>query len=263
MWNVRVKRFYDSTQVQLFSRPVLTGVEKDVRFINRTYKARRGRKIKLVENPFTGRMEAMREFSLDAIHKSAARAKGVIYDIARSNNWEWFVTFTFNGEKVDRYDYDSCVKKLSQWLKDVHRRSCPDMVYLVVPERHKDGGYHFHGLFSHAEGLRFEDSGHRDGRGRAIYNIGAYRWGFTTATRVGNSEAAAKYLVKYVTKDLVSASYGRRRYWASRNCERPAVEEHLVGGLSLLEKIERFGGDSVKRISQATTIYNKITYLEL
>ena len=33
--------------------------------------------------------------------------------------WDYFVTFTFSKEKVNRYDYDVCSKKISQWIKDL------------------------------------------------------------------------------------------------------------------------------------------------
>lgn len=265
MWNVRVKRFYDSTQVQLFSRPVVKPEKKFSRFTGEIFIVRRAPRVKSFENPFTGRVEPLKEFGRDAsdnsVYRSALHAKKMVYDIARSNCWDWFFTFTFNPAKTDRYDYDACVKRFSKWLNNA-RRTCPDMVYLVVPEQHKDGAYHFHGLFSAVDGLKMVDSGRNDASGNRIYNIGSYHWGFTTATRVKVTEAAAKYLCKYVTKDLIADTFGRKHYWASRNCARPVVEDLLVSDMDYLERIQLFADDA-KHIKQVKTFFNKITYIEL
>ena len=113
----------------------------------------------------------------------------MIYDIAKSNEWEWFFTLTFNPEKVDSFNYANVTDKLSQWLKNM-RKKCPDMMYLVVPEQHESGRWHFHGLFSHVENMRFVDSEKRDKKGRIIYNVGSYRLGFSTATQIEDVKKA-------------------------------------------------------------------------
>lgn len=151
----------------------------------------------------------------------------MIYDVTRSNEWEWFVTITFNPELVDSKDYELVTKKLSQWLKNLRKRQCPNMKYIFVPELHKSGRYHFHGLISDCEGMQFEHSGHYDKGGNIIYNIGKYKLGFTTATQVRNSEASEKYIAKYVTKELTSMVKGKRRYWKSKNCSVPIVEHYI------------------------------------
>lgn len=53
------------------------------------------------------------------------------------------MTLTFDGSKVDRYDYNICLTKCCQWLNNQHKRYAPDLAYLFVPEKHKDGAYHF------------------------------------------------------------------------------------------------------------------------
>ena len=69
---------------------------------------------------------------------SLKRTKQKVYQYARSNYWDWFVTFTFSPDKVDRFSYDACVKLLSKWLNNV-RRDAPDVRYIIVPEQHKSG----------------------------------------------------------------------------------------------------------------------------
>lgn len=113
------------------------------------------------------------------------RAKNKIYDYARSNQWEWFLTFTFSPEKVNRSDYDECKKKLTKWLNNMSNKFCDGQLkYLVVPELHKDmTNWHFHGLFANATGIQFVDSGYIDDKGKIIYNVPQYRLGFTKIGR--------------------------------------------------------------------------------
>jgi hypothetical protein len=121
-------------------------------------------------------------------------------------------------------NYDVCVKKFSQWIKDVRKRYCKNMIYVFVPELHKSGRFHFHGIMSACDGLEFIDSGHVDDKGRVIYNIGRYKLGFTTATKVTDSRKVNKYISKYVTKELSAVTKGKRRYWHSKNCRVPEIE---------------------------------------
>lgn len=165
-----------------------------------------------------------------SIKSSMGRSINKICGISRSNVWDWFITLTFNPEKVNSFDYDECVKRLSVWLN--HRRSdSPSLKYLIVPEKHKSGRYHFHGLLADCGGIVFTDSGFKDSRGNQIYNIGSYRLGFSTATRVWDNERVTKYITKYITKELCETAFGRKRYWASRNLDQAEeIEMNVPGG---------------------------------
>ena len=90
------------------------------------------------------------------LRKSMKRTRDKIYDYANCNHWEWFCTFTFSPEKIeDRSNFEQVSKKFTNWLSNMRLKYCPDMKYLVVPEKHKDGSYHFHGVFSNCAGLNF------------------------------------------------------------------------------------------------------------
>jgi len=189
-----------------------------------------------VEEPFTGgrvpasRMDTDEEARMKAEHSqrtSRNRTISKIYDLANSNVWTWFVAMTFDPSKVDRFSYEDCSDKLSKWLN--HLRTADSAIgYLFVPEQHKDGAWHFHGFLFDSPSLQMIDSGHKDGSGRTIYNIGRYSFGFTTATMVGNNEAAVKYMTKYITKDLISLTKGKKRYWASRNLAMPQEDTFFI-----------------------------------
>lgn len=197
-------------------------------------------------NPFDGRMSEVLKMSIESYNfkhvddVSLKRTRKKVYDYARSNDWDWFVTLTFDKNKVDRYSYDDCVKKLSSWLKVIGRRNS-GMWYLVVPERHKDGAWHFHGLFGGLSESELVWSGRyviRKVKGDKrvkfvrskdkIYQLGKYRLGWSTATIVKNKDKVTGYITKYITKDMMEGLPSRKRYWVSRNLQLPVEERYLL-----------------------------------
>lgn len=268
MFNVRIKHFCDTKQVQVFSRVQRSSGERfkvNCDLITGEIKPPKERG-EMILNPFTGQVERMTEYrpqSAEMVsYKSAVRTRKTIYDIARSDCWDWFFTLTFDPKKIDRYDYDVCSKKLHYWLSNMHKKA-PYMKYLVVPEQHKDGAWHFHGLFKNVDGLDFRFSGKRDRRNRRIYNVDSYRWGFTTATRISDFRRASSYLCKYVTKDLCLHTKGKKRYWCSRNVERPVVSDFLIDG-DYEELLVKIFGDVPENshVKQIEVFGGKITYID-
>lgn len=168
---------------------------------------------------------------------SMNRTVNKVYHLARSNIWDWFFTLTFDPEKVDSFDYSACTKSLSKWLNNL-RRVAPELKYIAVPEKHKSGRFHFHGLFAGCEGIEFIESGHYTKSGDIIYNIGSYKLGFSTATRVKDNSKVTKYISKYITKDLCAVSFGKKRYWASRNLDDVKGEEFKIMTQKALEEIK-------------------------
>lgn len=227
-YNLKVITFPDlSTQVRVYSSPVMYKERPSPEYERNPFD---GKCIRSTVDDFDVRQEHVMEVSYK-------RTKGKVYQYARSNDWDWFVTLTFSPDKVDRYDYDVCIKKLKPWLDNL-RRSSPFLSYLVVPERHKDGAWHFHGLFSGVDDKvivwtgkwvikRLRASGRRSRFVRSdekIYKFGSYKLGWMTATRVRQKDRVMSYITKYITKDLCAASVGRKRYWCSRNLLLPVEE---------------------------------------
>lgn len=172
-------------------------------------------------------MKTTEEKKNHSLRSSMGRTVNAIYRIARANEWDWFITLTFNPEKVDSLDYSATVSKLSKWLNNC-KTACPDMGYLVVPEKHESGRFHFHGLFKACDSLGFIPSGHKDKKGNLIYNIGKYKLGWSTATKVNDQSRVTKYIAKYINKDLCQVAFGKKRYWASRNLDEPEVCEVIL-----------------------------------
>lgn len=200
-------------------------------------------------NPNTGVIRSPME-SERCKNSSLSRTKNKIYNLAHCNSWKYFVTFTFNPDFVNRYDYQECYDVLRLFLKNLWK-SFPDFKYLIVPELHKDGAFHFHGFLSDCE-LKLVK--HKDD----IYNITNFKWGFSTVSIIKDTKAAATYICKYITKDLLAVSKGKRRYLSSQNLELPEEEKRYV--LNLDKVLEGQGADYVKRVYSAQTD-NTITYM--
>lgn len=169
-------------------------------------------------------------YDLRSANESMRRTKQAIYEYARSNIWEWFVTYTFNPQKIDSSNYDTVYSSIAAHMKYIRKKYCSDMKYIIVPELHADGSkFHFHALMSNIDGLSMSDSGKRN-KDKIIYNISNYKLGYTTAIRIGEGESGrtANYVSKYITKSLSYFTKGRNRYLISYNLIRPIKNDYMM-----------------------------------
>ena len=175
-----------------------------------------------------------------SINSSLNRSRDNIYQLVHCNEWEWFVTLTFDS-KFDRTDYDLLLKKLRKWLSNLKQRYSPDLKYIIIPEEHKrleENGkkaYHFHGLFSDCGNLNFDDAFYKNTKrpifsknGLRVYNLRQYNLGYSSATKVQNTDRCSNYMTKYITKALCIRQKGKRRFLNSHNLEKPVIELYLM-----------------------------------
>ncbi len=143
------------------------------------------------------------------MERSMQRARAKLRRLALANDFDFFVTLTLDPAKIDRYDPAAVTKALGRWADNMVRRH--GLRYVLVPEQHKDGAFHFHGFFK-GEGLRAEFSGVRRG-GRDVYNLPQWSLGFSTAQRLyGEYSAAVAYCCKYIGKQEGQRPLGRWYY---------------------------------------------------
>lgn len=141
--------------------------------------------------------------------RSMRRARAKLRRLALANDFDWFVTLTLDPAKVDRYDPAAIMKTVNRWLDNMVRRH--GLRYILVPELHRDGAYHFHGFF--AGEVEAVPSGHRDAQGHEYYNLPQWSLGFTTAVRLyGTYRAAVAYCCKYIGKQNGERPMGRWYY---------------------------------------------------
>lgn len=176
--------------------------------------------------------------------RSMRRARANLRRLALSNQFRWFVTLTLDGLKIDRYDGAAITKRLNQWCSNMVQRN--GLKYILVPEQHKDGAWHFHGFFSDC--VKAVDSGHKDAHGHPVYNLPEWTYGFTTAIELyGDYAGAVAYVCKYIGKQEGQRPLGRWYYSGgalakpeklivtldyaelARDCKGKAVELEIPG----------------------------------
>jgi hypothetical protein len=187
---------------------------------------------KVVVVPHNGGYTGKRGQSLNrekSINQSMARAREKIYGYIMANDWEYWVTQTFNKEVIDRYDLDEIMKKYSQKLYNLKKRNCPELKWLIVPEQHKDGAWHMHKLVSGIpkDSLKYTGCDYRGDKKKPIFNwLDTADYGFNKYVYIGGCEAEekviiARYITKYITKDLATERFNRKKYWSSRGLAEP------------------------------------------
>ena len=122
------------------------------------------------------------------------------------NDWDYFFTGTFDKEKVgDRKDLEKLKKSTLEFFKNQSKKY--GIKYLLIPELHKDGALHWHGLIRDVnDQLKLTDSGKKY-NGRIIYNMDSWNKykGFNTCVEIGKEDddkmAVSNYITKYISKN--------------------------------------------------------------
>lgn len=179
--------------------------------------------------------------------RSMRRARANLRRLALSNAFEYFVTLTLDPAKIDRYDGAAVTKALSHWCDNMVRRH--GLRYILVPERHKDGAFHFHGFFA-GDGLNLVDSGKR-WDGRPVYNLPQWTLGFSTAQQLyGTYSCAVAYCCKYIGKQEGQRPLGRW-YYSGGGLVKPTKE---YATLDYRETAAEYAGEAVELLIPGTQL---------
>lgn len=237
-YNQKVKIYPNGTRiVTTFNKPVFNPLHND-RHIDFSERAPPNEVL-----PFDDKFDRIR---LDNLKRS----KEKIFDIALMNNFDYFVTLTFDENKINSFDSFEVNRVVTKWFNNMVNRH--DLKYLCVPELHKSGRIHLHALMSGE--LDLIDSGtviipDRDkpvkkstalrickdeSKHRTVYNLTNWKNGFSTAIEfekcddgMNGTTAIAKYITKYITKDLTRIM--RNYYYAGGHLQRDVhIEYDLV-----------------------------------
>lgn len=147
---------------------------------------------------------------------SVSRSKARIFELAMCNEFTHFCTFTQDEKKRDRFDLKEFRKDFAQLVRNLNRErdEGEKIKYLLIPEQHKNGAWHMHGLL---KGLNDTDLRQfkldekipyrireQIKKGAKIYDWRRYRraFGYFTCTEIKSGSACAKYITKYISKDL-------------------------------------------------------------
>lgn len=177
------------------------------------------------------------------LYNTKSKLIDLVYHNSLISNWEYFVTLTFDPKEVDSLDYQEVSTALAKWTDNMKHQN-PGMAYILVPELHKSGRIHWHGVFKNVPNWKLEAARSANTNrliyknGSQIFNLTNYKYGHTTVSKIKNQEAVSVYCSKYMTKDMIDLAY-KKRYWSSRNLERPTKEYALFDEETLQFYIEK------------------------
>lgn len=156
------------------------------------------------------------------------KIKNVLRGYIRNNDFDHFWTITFDPKEVGTDNlvrYQAMEKWLGKERKKAKRQGL-DFRYIFVPEYHtgkggNSGTIHWHGVTG-GYLPKLTDSG-KNYKGVKVYNCDTWELGFTNVQKVRSKTKVASYVMKYITKNLVTSPVGKgkKRYWASKNLSTP------------------------------------------
>jgi len=149
------------------------------------------------------------------LEENVKRAGRRIRELVLCNPWGWFFTFTVDEKKNhDRYNLEEVYKKIAQFFRNYNSKHGLDLKFLIVPEKHKDGAWHFHGFImglpkSHLTRFSKEHTGSsyinkKVKDGEEIYDWEPYakKFGYCDLEPIKDKARASSYIRKYIMKDL-------------------------------------------------------------
>lgn len=164
--------------------------------------------------------------------RSLRRSQKTVSDYLACNRFELFGTITFGGE--NRHDINHVKQQFNTWLKNQRDRN-GKFKYVFVPEHHKDGALHFHGVLAGYSGKLRRSRNAKTGnllygkRGNPRYDLAEFKLGFTRIEKIGSTTddhaKVGNYIRKYITKEMVSI-FGQKRFWASQGLSKPIYEDN-------------------------------------
>lgn len=172
--------------------------------------------------------------------ESALRARRTCIDYGFNNEWNYFITITFDDSKVNIEDKEAILRNLLDYFKYYKRFIDNDFRYLIIPElAEANGRLHFHGLvylsnLAHLSYLYFDKKTfNRVYRNDKLFK----RFGANQFIKINKlTEAVIYYISKYITK--TDERIFSRFYYCSKGLKKSAkvsINQYKVG--SYIEKL--------------------------
>ncbi len=184
----------------------------------------------------------------DKLPQAISRARRVCLEIALCNEWKWFATFTIAENNMDRKNLEGFYGRFKEFLKYQRKKYGVKIPYLLVPEQHGDGSWHMHGFFNSdidqmlVSFCDLDKQGYLSDNGKRLprklikkdyYNWPAYqkRFGFCSFGKIRNHDAAAFYVVKYISKSFLGDArrVGLQLYYPTLGLNRAEYYDSIYG----------------------------------
>ncbi len=205
------------------------------------------------------------------LDNNISRAKAKVFEYASCNDWQFFATLTIDKSKFDRYSLNEFYKKFSIFIQNLNRDNSCKIKYVLLPEQHKDGAWHLHGLFSDIPRHLLCTFSLKERlpnyilqklrNNQIIYYLKNYseKFGFCCFEPIIDKKRVASYITKYITKDLQKTvqELGGHLYYCSKglNTAKLIIKDYL----SIPLESPDYVNDYVK-IKHFETLKNALSY---
>lgn len=155
-------------------------------------------------------------------NSNISRARNKIYEYCICNEFDYFLTLTINQDNYNRRDLKTYYKDFSQFIRDYRKKYNIDIQYLFVPEQHKDGSWHLHGLI---KGIPFNHFSIND-NGYLDWLAYKNKFGFISLDKIRDREACSVYMTKYITKEFyrnTKINKGNKLYYVSKGLKTSEI----------------------------------------
>lgn len=193
----------------------------------------------------------------DNINRAIRRAKIHAFDTILCNqDLDTFATFTYRPEDaLDKASYEACYDILKPWLSNRVQRN--GLKYVIVPERHKSGDIHFHGIMNQGALKMIEARSPHTGRklvrnGMPIYNITDWTAGFTTAQIIASGDDDRTKVAKYIFK------YMGKQYESGAGDVKIGGRYALIGGKNMQKPLYIYGNSVEELVGSESATYTKV-----
>ena len=161
------------------------------------------------------------------LDSSLSRSRKKISELAKNNDWDFFVTFTINEVHYDRDVLETYIKDFRKWISNYSRKADVKKIhYLLVPDLHEDGAWHIHGLVKGIPKKHLTFIGVK--KKSRCYKWKAYekKFGFCQFETIRSIEGVASYLTELTRNPEMVQKYMQLNsslYYCSQGLNRPKV----------------------------------------
>ncbi len=142
----------------------------------------------------------------DRLNELTNRVKTKVFDYVMNNDFNAFITITFDKKKVDREDIKLTMTKLLKFFNNYKYYNDKDFIYLVIPEWHKNKkAIHFHGFVK----IDFDNLEYKgmDVKGNVPFYIWPQLFKSFGANRLTTLYNKLEFAVYYSTKYVIKSKY--------------------------------------------------------
>lgn len=167
------------------------------------------------------------------------RAKAKVREYGLCNGWDYFITLTLDKSKYDRYDLEKYHKDLKVWINNYNRLQNVKLKYLLIPEKHKDGAWHIHGLIKDIppNDIKLNNNGY------LTWIKYSQKFGYASMSKIKSIEKTANYITKYIKKAFGkdrNEEVGKHLYYSSRGLKQAEIIKEGTIPRNIVQEIKGF-----------------------